>query len=53
VTDARGVEFDFHATALVDGSRLIDPGTPVAFAVTPGHRGRYEAAGLVVLPPPA
>jgi cold shock CspA family protein len=44
-----GAEFEFHATALVDGSRRIDPGTRVVFDVVPGHRGRYEARGLTVL----
>jgi cold shock CspA family protein len=46
VVDAHGSEFDFHATAIVDGSRRIDPGTEVTFSVVPGHRGRYEASGL-------
>ena len=46
VTDAAGVEFDFHATALVDGSRRVEPGTEVTFSVVAGHRGRYEARGV-------
>jgi cold shock CspA family protein len=46
VTDPEGTEFEFHATAIADGSRLIDPGTEVRFAVAAGHRGRYEARGL-------
>jgi cold shock CspA family protein len=46
VTDAAGVEFEFHATAIVDGSRLIDPGTEVTFCLVPGDRGRYEARDL-------
>lgn len=49
VTDSEGAEFEFHATAIVDGSRRIDAGTGVAFSVVPGHRGRYEARGLTVL----
>ena len=49
VTDTEGAELEFHATAIVDGSRRIDPGTRVVFDVTPGHRGRYEARGLTVL----
>ena len=52
VTDSEGAEFEFHATAIVDGSRRIDSGTPVAFSVVPGHRGRYEARGLTVLSGP-
>jgi cold shock CspA family protein len=46
VADADGTEFEFHATAIVDGSRRIEPGTEVAFSLVPGHRGRYEARGL-------
>jgi cold shock CspA family protein len=49
VTDSEGAEFEFHATAIVDGSRRIDPGTTVGFAVVPGHRGRYEAREVTVL----
>ena len=36
----------FHCTAIADGSRRIAVGTRVAFVVVPGHRGRYEAAGI-------
>ncbi len=46
VTAADGSAYDFHATAVADGSRWIDPGTAVAFLVVPGHRGRYEARAL-------
>jgi cold shock CspA family protein len=46
VTDAAGCTFDFHATALLNGSRQIEPGSTVSFVVVPGHRGRYEASGL-------
>ena len=49
VTDSTGAEFEFHATAIADGSRGIDPGTDVGFAIVPGHRGRYEARGLTEL----
>jgi cold shock CspA family protein len=47
VTDDTGDAFGFHATAIADGSRTIEVGTEVAFVVTPGHRGRYEAGSLV------
>ena len=50
VTDSVGAEFEFHATAIADGSRQIDPGATVVFDVVPGHRGRYEARGLTVVP---
>jgi cold shock CspA family protein len=49
VIDAEGAAFDFHATAIADGSRHIEPGTEVAFTVVPGHQGRYEARGLIVV----
>jgi cold shock CspA family protein len=49
VADTEGAEFEFHATAIVGGSRRIDAGASVAFSVVPGHRGRYEARGLTVL----
>jgi cold shock CspA family protein len=52
VTDSEGAEFEFHATAVVDGSRRIDPGASVGFAVVPGHRGRYEAREVAVLSGP-
>jgi cold shock CspA family protein len=51
VVDDDGAPFDFHATAIADGSRRIDVGTPVAFDVVPGHRGRDEARGLVAVAP--
>jgi cold shock CspA family protein len=50
VEEDDGTSFGFHATAIADGSRRIDVGTAVAFTVTPGHRGRYEARALVPVP---
>jgi cold shock CspA family protein len=50
VVDDDGSPYDFHATAIADGSRRIDVGTPVAFDVVPGHRGRDEARGILTLP---
>jgi hypothetical protein len=47
VEGAQGAELGFHATALVDGSRRVDVGTPVAFVVRDAHGGRYEAWSLV------
>ena len=41
--DAGARHTEFHATAIADGSRRIEPGTEVSFVVPPGHRGRYEA----------
>jgi cold shock CspA family protein len=50
VRTAAGSEHFFHCTAVADGSRHIDVGTPVRFAVVPGRRGRWEAADLVPSP---
>jgi cold shock CspA family protein len=50
VTGDDGAIFDFHATAVADGSRTIDVGTAVTFTVAAGHRGRYEARSLVPAP---
>jgi cold shock CspA family protein len=49
VTSESGHAFDFHATAISDGTRDIAVGTAVAFLVTPGLLGRYEARGLRVV----
>jgi cold shock CspA family protein len=49
VADDEGNEFDFHATAIADGSRAIEPGTRVSFRAAPGRRGRYEGRALTVL----
>jgi cold shock CspA family protein len=49
VTDADGHDYEFHATAIVDGSRRIEPGTAVTFVLRPGHQGRYEAGAVTVL----
>jgi cold shock CspA family protein len=47
-----GCRYDFHATAIADGSRHIDPGVAVSVTLAPGHRGRYEARSVVSLGPP-
>jgi cold shock CspA family protein len=49
VTADEGTVYDFHATAIADGTRRIDVGHPVSFTVAPGHRGRYEVRLLVAL----
>jgi cold shock CspA family protein len=46
VTGEDGRVFPFHCTAITDGSRTIDVGTPVAFVVAAGHRGRLEARSV-------
>ena len=47
VADELGSTFDFHCSAITDGSRAVEVGRPVAFVVRPGHRGRLEARELV------
>lgn len=39
----------FHCTALLDGTRQVPPGTPVAFTVAPGHRGALQAVGITAI----
>lgn len=51
VADADGRRFPFHATAIADGTRAIEPGAPVAFVVAAGHGGQLEGRGLVALSP--
>jgi hypothetical protein len=50
VVDDDGSSYDFHATAIADGTRRIDVDTTVVFTVTPGHRGLYEARSLSPVP---
>lgn len=38
--------FDFHCTAITDGSRRIAEGAPVAFTVDAGHLGRLQASSV-------
>ncbi len=53
VTDDDGTSYPFHATAIADGSRRIEPGAGVTFVVAPGRRGLYEAWSLLTVPKPA
>ncbi|MHB1583905.1 MAG: hypothetical protein ACYCU7_09875 [Acidimicrobiales bacterium] len=53
VRDDAGAELPFHCTSLVDGTRSVAVGTPVAFVVAAGHGGRVEARSLVSLGPAA
>jgi cold shock CspA family protein len=41
-----GTRYAFHCTAIADGSREIDPGASVRFAVSAGLPGRWEAAAI-------
>ncbi len=38
--------YPFHCTEIVDGSRDIAVGSPVSFALAPGHLGSWEARRL-------
>jgi cold shock CspA family protein len=40
------VAYPFHCTQIADGSRSIDEGVTVWFAVVPGHQGRWEASSI-------
>jgi len=53
VTANGGDEHFFHCTAIADGSRTIAVGARVRFDVVPGRLGRWEAASLRPLEPPA
>ena len=46
VTTPEGISRFFHCVAIADGSRTIQQGTSVAFAVVPGRLGRWEATDL-------
>ncbi len=52
VRTADGRELFFHCTAVADGTRRIPVGTPVIFAIVPGHRGQWEATAIESLPGP-
>ncbi len=44
--DADGVQYPFHCTALVDGSRTVEIGAAVTFEVRAAGRGRWEATEI-------
>jgi cold shock CspA family protein len=44
--EADGGVYPFHCTAIADGTRTIDVGTPVTFEVRPGGGGRWEATSV-------
>jgi len=46
VTDAAGQVRPFHCTAIADGSRTIEVGTEVRFALGAGRMGRWEACDI-------
>jgi len=46
VLGADGTSYDFHCTAIADGTRSIEVGRAVLFVVRPAHRGRLEARAI-------
>jgi cold shock CspA family protein len=46
LTAEDGATYPFHCTAIADGTRAIDTGTPVTFTIVAGHLGRLEAAQI-------
>jgi cold shock CspA family protein len=46
VRTAEGVTHAFHCTSIADGSRSIQVGVAVDFAVVPGRGGAWEAIRL-------
>jgi cold shock CspA family protein len=52
VLDDDGLRYDFHCTAVADGSRTIEVGTAVTFLLAPAHRGRFEARDIRPRPLP-
>lgn len=39
--------YPFHCTAIAGGTRTIEADTLVSFWLVPGHRGQWEAAGVI------
>jgi len=39
-------EWFFHCSAIADGTRSIEPGTPVICHLVAGHMGRFEATDI-------
>jgi len=46
VVQVGGASFEFHSTAISDGSRQIAAGSRVAFVVSTSLRGRFEATSV-------
>ncbi len=42
-----GRRYEFHCTAVADGSRAIEVGTRVTFILAAAHRGRLEAREII------
>lgn len=46
ILDISGVTWAFHCVSIADGSRNIEPDTPVWFTVAPLRPGIWEAADI-------
>ena len=44
--ESDGTEYPFHCTALLDGTRTVEVGTPVTFDVRAAGMGRWEATRI-------
>jgi CspA family cold shock protein len=47
VRSYEGELYPFHCTQIADGSRDVAVGADVEFVVVPGHRGTWEARGVL------
>ena len=52
LVDSAERRWPFQCTALADGSREVEPGTPVSFVVARRHGGTFEADRIAPLPSP-
>ena len=50
IVDTAECRWPFQCTALADGSREVEPGTPVTFVVARRHGGTFEADRVAPLP---
>jgi len=46
VESSTGERYDFHCTAIDDGTRTIAGGARVEFTLVPGPVGRFEAGAI-------
>jgi cold shock CspA family protein len=46
VEGSDGARYPFHCTRIADGSRTVQPGQAVTFAVVPGRLGDWEAVDI-------
>jgi cold shock CspA family protein len=45
--ESEGIDYPFHCTAILDGTRTIDVGSTVAFEVRAAPMGRWEATQII------